>query len=108
MSEETSEHHDGKPPIPGHDEEWQRIPIDEGNDGAFAQVLRIGVFAADQWTFGPDGPYSKPRTAADTARGQIREALLHLLELGLVDIDVERLNAVEWFPPSREREAGRG
>lgn len=92
-----------KPPIPeGFDPVFPRIPVDESDGSPFLDILQIGMFAADHWTFGPEGPYSTPQPGADATRGQIREALLHLLEIGLIDIDVERLNAGKFWPAARE------
>jgi hypothetical protein len=96
-----------KPPLPtGFFDPWPRIPVDETDGGPFHEVLRLATFAADEWTFGPDGPYKQPRmTPAQATRGQIREGLLHLLELGLIDIDAERLNAATSLPMSREKQS---
>ncbi|GAA4221471.1 hypothetical protein FHR32_005101 [Streptosporangium album] len=90
-----------KPTLPTrmHDP-FPRIDIDEA--GAFAEVLSLAIAAANRWTFGPDGPYRQPgQTMADIARGQIREALLHLLELGFVDVDEERMKAAPGWPMDR-------
>ena len=92
-----------KPPLPARwDEPFPRIAIDENEGSPFDSILRIATFAADQWTLGPHGPYKTPPPSAATPRGQLREALLHLLELGFLDIDEERLNAVEHFPVTRD------
>lgn len=93
-----------KPPLPDSAwGDWQRIPVDQGDGSAFGDVLRIGTFAADRWTLGDDGPYRKPgQTSASVVRAQIREALLHLLELGLIDIDEERLRTAKAWPMDRQ------
>jgi hypothetical protein len=93
-----------KPPFPEPGSPvFPRRQVDESEGSPFRQVLQIGVFAADQWALGPQGPYANPRqTAAEVARGQVREALLHLLEIGLLDIDEDRLAANDWWPTSRE------
>lgn len=86
---------------------FPRIPVNQHDDSAFAAITQIAVFAADNWTFGPHGPYANPEmTGAERTRGQIREALLHLLELGLIDIDTERLHllAETGIPMQREQE----
>lgn len=99
-----------KPPLPtGMFDDWPRIEVDQSEGSPFQDVLRHGGFAADDWTFSDDGPYKHPdMTKAAATRYQIREALLHLLELGLIDIDVERLVAAPGIPMSREldRRAG--
>lgn len=91
-----------KPAIPTSPAgQWPRIAVDQAPDGPFAELLRTATGVADHWTFGPDGPYKTPQSAADTTHGQIREALLHLLELGFIDIDVERMNAAGYIPMRR-------
>lgn len=92
-----------KPPLPDNAfAPWPRIAVDTSESGPFARILRLGVFAADDWTFGPGGPFKQPQTPAAIARGQLREALLHLLELGLIDIDTERIAAAPGIPCQRE------
>ncbi|MCM8548931.1 hypothetical protein [Streptomyces sp. STCH 565 A] len=91
-----------KPPLPTDSfGDWERVPVDEQDGGDFAQILRIGAFAADHWTFSPEGPYQQRQTQAEATRAQIREALLHLLELGLLDIDTDRLHAAAGYPMQR-------
>ncbi|MEV7805040.1 hypothetical protein AB0O28_19025 [Microbispora sp. NPDC088329] len=97
-----------KPPLPQRfGEPFPRITVDESDGSPFDRILRIGVFAADSWALGPDGPIRNPhQTKADICRGQVREALLHLLELGLVDIDVDRLNDGNSYPAFRGKVFG--
>lgn len=85
-----------KPPLPtALFGELARIPVDETEGSDFHEALRIGTFAADAWAMGPDGPYRHPEmTGANRTRHEVREALLHLLELGVIDIDGERLAAL--------------
>jgi hypothetical protein len=91
-----------KPAIPTNPADpWPRVTVDESPGGPFDEILRTAGFAAADWTFGPDGPYKPPQSAADTTRGQVREALLHLLELGFIDIDVERMHSVGYIPMRR-------
>ncbi|MFE7727450.1 hypothetical protein ACFU5D_16845 [Streptomyces anthocyanicus] len=91
-----------KPPLPSDSfGDWERISVDEQEGSDFAQILRLGTFAADNWTFSPQGPYQQPQTPAEISSSQIREALLHLLELGLIDIDADRLNAADGYPMQR-------
>lgn len=94
-----------KPPVPARTlDPFPRIDVDE--DGAFRHIHRLGVSAADRWMLGPDGPYSRRElTSSDIIRGAVREALLHLLELGFVDIDEERLSSAKGWPLSRVRSA---
>lgn len=73
---------------------YPRISVDETENGDFHEVLRIATLAASAWATGPDGPYSHPEmTGAESTHCQVREALLHLFELGVIDIDSERLEA---------------
>jgi len=73
--------------------EWPRIALDE-NDADYQQLVRVATFAADMWELGAG---SMTRTAAmtraDVTRGYIAEGLALLLELGVIDIDRERLAA---------------
>jgi hypothetical protein len=82
---------------------WPRIPVDTGPDTAFHHIDRIAGHAATHWALGPAGTYAQNLTLAQTVDGAVREALLHLLELGLIDIDAERLNAAPGWPMHRER-----
>lgn len=97
-----------KPPIPtGFGEPYPRIRVDQSDGGAFARALRIAVFAADAWMMSPDGPYENPsQTGAVMTRGLLRDALLHLLEIGVVDIDEQRLEEVCTHGAPIGREAG--
>ncbi|WP_068922169.1 hypothetical protein [Planobispora rosea] len=93
-----------KPPLPARMyEPFPRIDVHEAPGSPFADVLRIAVSAADRWMLGPDGPYQHPgMSAADIVRGQLREALLHLCELGFIDIDSERMQAAKGWPMDRK------
>jgi hypothetical protein len=93
-----------KPAIPdGPLDPIPSISVDTSEGSPFAEVLRTATRAADNWMFSDEGPYKRKQTAARATHGQITEALLHLLELGLIDIDVERLNSMKWIPISRTR-----
>jgi len=71
---------------------WPIIPhVGQPIMGEVKQLIRVASLAADFWHLGPDGPVRNPMTPAEANRGYLRTALLHLLELGLVDIDHERL-----------------
>lgn len=95
-----------KPPVPANFfDDWPCIPVDTSEGGDFDDLLGFGTVVADHWTFGPDGPYSKPQTSAATTRMQIREALLYLLEMGFIDIDHERLHAHAQIPLKRPKPA---
>lgn len=92
-----------KPPVPATMfDPWPRIPVDTTDSSPFDRILRLGGYAADEWTLGPDGPFKHRLTPATTMRGQLREALLHLLELGLIDIDTDRIDAAPGIPCQRE------
>jgi hypothetical protein len=82
---------------------WPRIPVDTGPDTDFHHIDRIAGHAATHWVLGPAGTYAQNLTLATTVDGAVREALLHLLELGLIDIDTERLNAALGWPMHRDR-----
>jgi hypothetical protein len=92
-----------KPPLPtGMFDRFPRMTVDETEGSPFREALRIAVFAADHWMLGLQGPYANPgMTGADVNRATLREGLLHLLELGFVDIDVERLMSAEGWPANR-------
>jgi hypothetical protein len=82
-----------KPALPnGWAAPIERIHVDQSNGSDFREILRIATLAADTWSTGPDGPYKQPgMTLAQISQQQVAEALLQLLELGLIDIDSERL-----------------
>lgn len=91
-----------KPPvIQSPMDHQERVSVDTSDGSPFEQLMRVAMSAADAWTFSDDGPYKTSQTAAQAARSQVREAMLHLLELGLIDIDAERLTAMEWIPMDR-------
>ncbi|WKD36534.1 hypothetical protein [Streptomyces xanthophaeus] len=94
-----------KPPLPGNlARPWQRITIDE-TDPDTAWIIKLAISAADGWMLGPNGPLKNPAmTLADINRGAVREGLLQLLELGLIDIDTDRLRAAYSFPLRRDTE----
>jgi hypothetical protein len=95
-----------KPPVPDHYfSDWPCIPVDTSDGSPFADILRRCMFSADLWTTGPEGPYNVPQTRADASRGQIREALLYLLEMGFIDIDTERMYAHDRVPLMRPKPA---
>ncbi len=92
-----------KPPVPATMfDPWPRIPVDTADTSPFDRILRIAAYAADDWTLGPDGPFKQRMTPATICRQQVREGLLHLLELGLIDIDSARMNAAHGWPTRRE------
>jgi hypothetical protein len=82
--------------------EWTRIPVATAEGSDFAEILRTAIFVADHWLLGPDGPYNTDQPQASVTRGTVREALLHLLELGFIDIDTDRLHAADWIPMQRD------
>lgn len=81
---------------------WPRIDIDTSNGSNFHHLNRIAGSAATHWALGPDGTYAQNLTLAETIDGAVREALLHLLELGLIDIDLERMQTAPGWPLNRE------
>lgn len=89
-----------KPPVPiVKFEGWPRIPVDTAEGSLHHQVTTIGRRAAYEWIMGPEGPYTHPEQSMPaTTRGMVGAALLHLMELGLVDVDTDRLNSTDSFP----------
>lgn len=92
----------GKPALPtAPGDAWERIPLDN-RDGLFDRLVQAALFASDGWTFGPDGPHRNPgMTNVEITRQQFREGFAHLLELGFVDVDAERVNAAPFMPMNR-------
>jgi hypothetical protein len=84
---------------------WPRIPVDTSEDSDFHRLNRIAGNAATGWALGPEGAYAQNLTLAEVVDGAVREALLHLLELGFIDIDPERMHAAPGWPTHRERTA---
>jgi hypothetical protein len=94
-----------KPPIPtGFPFDWPRIPTDDADGTDAWQIIRIATRAGDQWAIGAHGPYQQPgMSLSEITGGVIREALLHLLELGLIDIDGDRMHSASGWPVRREQ-----
>jgi hypothetical protein len=93
-----------KPDLPARTfDPWPRIPIDTSQGSDFHRLDRIAGHAATHWALSPEGAYAKNLTLAEVVDGAVREALLHLLELGLIDIDATRMHAAPGWPTNRER-----
>ncbi|MFC9736050.1 hypothetical protein ACFWG5_34605 [Streptomyces hydrogenans] len=94
-----------KPPLPDNAfAPWPRVPVDADPGSDFALIERIGGFAAHAWAINdPAGPLKAPMPLMPAIDGAVREALMHLLELGLIDIDTERLHDAPGYPMHRER-----
>lgn len=94
---------DIKPPVPTQPgDPWPRLSIDDSEGSPFEYILRAALYAVDAWNSGPDGARSHPEmTPGQRTEGEVREALLHLLELGVIDIDVDRLRAATSLPGRR-------
>lgn len=93
-----------KPPIPEDPfGDWTAIPVDTSRDSHFDRILRYAEHPALNWALGPEGPYKTPQPPIVTMRGQLREALLYLLETGFIDIDRDRVDAAEWIPMDRPK-----
>jgi hypothetical protein len=92
-----------KPPLPARLlDPWPRIPVDTAEGTDFHRLDRIAGHAATAWALSPEGTYAKNLTLAETVDGAVREALLHLLELGLIDIDADRMNNAKGWPTKRQ------
>lgn len=93
-----------KPPLPARMfDPWPRIPVDTNEGSDFHRLNRIAGNAATGWALGPQGAYAQHLTLAEVVDGAVREALLHVLELGLIDIDSARMHAAPGWPNHRER-----
>jgi len=92
-----------KPPLPSRTfDDWPRIPVDTRRLSPFRRVENIAERAASSWVTGPDGPYKDPgMTLHEIVSGAVHEGLLHLVELGLIDIDLDRLNGASGYPMRR-------
>ncbi|GAA3027410.1 hypothetical protein [Streptosporangium longisporum] len=92
-----------KPPLPTRmHEPFPRIAVNDAPDSPFNELLGLAIAAADRWMVGPDGPLLGPDPSPrDMVNSQLREALLHLLELGVIDIDEERMRAAPGWPMDR-------
>jgi hypothetical protein len=77
---------------------FEKIAISEDD---IKPVTRIAIFAADDWWFkSADRAKSRARLNAE----YFEEGFFHLLELGIVTVNHERMNEMEWFPMSRSEE----
>lgn len=95
-----------KPALPARIlDPFPRIPIDTRTGSTFADIQRIAARAATTWVLGDDGPYKKQMPMSDVVDGAVREALMHLLELGFIDVDEQRLREAPGWPMHRERPA---
>ncbi|MFK8851185.1 hypothetical protein [Streptomyces sp. Ac-502] len=91
-----------KPALPkGPFDPFLRTRVDTSTGSAFADAHRIATRAATCWLLSPEGPYKKPMTMANIVDSAVHEALLHLLELGFVDIDEARMRAARGWPMGR-------
>ncbi|KOT57073.1 MULTISPECIES: hypothetical protein [Streptomyces] len=91
-----------KPMLPeGPFDSFLRVTVDTSTGSAFTDAHRIATRAATGWMRGPDGPYKKQLAMAEVVDGAVREALLHLLELGFIDIDEERMRSARGWPMGR-------
>lgn len=95
-----------KPSLPARAfDPWPRMTVDTSTGSDFHRLNRIAGDAATMWAVGPDGAYAQHLTLAQIVDGAVHEALLHLLELGFLDIDHDRMNAAPAIPMHRERNA---
>lgn len=89
-----------KPPLPAAKFlDWPRISVDTTEGSTHYGLTNIARRVATIWVKGPDGPYSHPgQTMSETIGGVVGAALLHLMELGLIDADTARLDAAPGIP----------
>lgn len=92
-----------KPPLPAAKFlPWPRIPVDTGEGSLHQRLTTVARRPANEWINGPDGPYAHPEQhMVATIRGLVGEALLHLMELGLIDVDTDRLDNPNGLPWAR-------
>jgi hypothetical protein len=92
-----------KPPLPtGLFDPWPRIPIDTTRSTDAERIIGLAYGAATDWALGPNGVYKQPGLPlAGIIHQAVEEALLHLLELGLIDIDTDRMHAAKGLPCRR-------
>lgn len=92
-----------KPPLPARMfDDWPRIDIDTRRGSPFYRIDNLAEHAAGAWVTGPEGPYKQPgMTMHEIVSGAIHEGLMHLAELGLIDIDHDRLEAARGIPVHR-------
>lgn len=92
-----------KPPTPARAfDPWPRIDVDTTDGTETERIIHIATRVANDWVLGEHGPYrAGGMTMAEIVRSLVHESLLHLLELGLIDIDAERLNAAPGVPVRR-------
>ncbi|MFJ7990349.1 hypothetical protein [Streptomyces sp. NPDC096351] len=94
-----------KPPTPAGLNDWERIPVDTRKGSDFAIIDRVASSAARAWAINsPDGPMKKPAPLMHAIDGAVHEALLHLLELGVIDIDTDRLRGASGWPLRRQKD----
>ncbi|MDX3672764.1 hypothetical protein [Streptomyces europaeiscabiei] len=92
-----------KPPVPAAMFlDWPRIPVDTSEDSPYTRIHRIANRAAGDWILGDEGPYKQEMALAHIVRGAVGEALVHLLELGLIDIDTARIKSAPGIPWARK------
>jgi hypothetical protein len=94
-----------KPPLPVNMfDTFPRITVDMSTRSDADEIAGIADLAAAHWALGPDGPYKRPeQPLAEIVRNAIREGLTHLLELGFIDIDSERMHAAKGWPMHRQQ-----
>ncbi|MFI5814914.1 hypothetical protein ACIA7S_28645 [Streptomyces sp. NPDC051643] len=92
-----------KPPLPKVKfQDWPRIPVDTAEGSVHYRLTTVARRPAHEWVMGPDGPYHHPeQSMTQTVRGLVGEALLHLMELGVIDVDLERLDNPDGLPWAR-------
>ncbi|MEU6979626.1 hypothetical protein [Streptomyces sp. NPDC046371] len=96
-----------KPPTPTGLNDWDRITVDTGTGNDFAIINRLAGSAAMAWAINsPRGPLKNPMPLATAIDGAVHEALLHLLELGVIDIDTPRLREASAWPLHRQKQLG--
>jgi hypothetical protein len=89
-----------KPPLPAAKfKDWPRIPVPTEEGSLHYRLTTVARRPAAEWVMGPDGPYHHPdMSMAQTIRGAVAQALLHLMELGVIDVDTDRLDNPHGLP----------
>jgi hypothetical protein len=95
----------GKPPYPANNPfaPWPWIPVDQTAGSDFQHLRRAAATAVDDFLLNGDAP-SPTAPRIEQMRAAVAEALLYLLEMGLIDIDEQKLTEYIGTPHPLGRE----